>query len=51
MLQRFRTPLLALAVISFNEPNRVFDLGFKALPWGNTGYLKSNLNAVGNTKI
>ena len=36
--------------IPFNELNRVFDLGFKALPWGNTGYLKSNLNPVGTTK-
>ena len=25
--------------IPFNELNRVFDLGFKPLPWGNTGYL------------
>jgi len=33
--------------IPFNELNRVFDLGFKALPWGNTGYLKSNLNPIG----
>src|SRR5207237_8052408 len=33
--------------IPFNELNRVFDLGFKALPWGDTGYLKSNLNPVG----
>ena len=34
--------------IPFNELNRVFDLGFKALPWGNTGYLPSKLNPVGN---
>src|SRR6266436_3482131 len=34
--------------IPFNELNRVFDLGFKALPWGNTGYLPSKLNAVGS---
>src|SRR6266850_6931950 len=36
--------------IPFNELNRVFDLGFKALTWGNTGYLKSNLNPIGTTK-
>jgi len=36
--------------IPFNELNRVFDLGFKALPWGNTGYLPSKLNPVGTTK-
>jgi len=33
--------------IPFNELNRVFDLGFKSLPWGNNGYLKSNLTAAG----
>jgi len=35
--------------IPFNELNRIFDLGFKPLPWGNTGYLKSTLNPVGTT--
>ena len=34
--------------IPFNELNRVFDLGFKALPWGSTGYLKSTLSPVGS---
>jgi len=34
--------------IPFNELNRVFDLGFKAFPWGNTGYLPSRLNPVGS---
>jgi HK97 family phage portal protein len=29
--------------IPFNELNRVLDLGFKPLPWGDTGYLRSNL--------
>jgi len=33
--------------IPFNELNRVFDLGFKSFPWGNTGYLKSNLTPAG----
>ena len=33
--------------IPFNELNRVFDLGFKEFPWGNNGYLKSNLTPVG----
>jgi HK97 family phage portal protein len=36
--------------IPFNELNRVFDLGFKALPWGNTGYLPSKLNPLGTIK-
>ena len=35
--------------IPFNELNRIFDLGFKPLPWGDTGYLKSNLNPIGTT--
>ena len=30
--------------IPFNELNRVMDLGFKRLPWGDTGYLPANLN-------
>src|SRR5436190_10225893 len=34
----------------FNELNRVFDLGFKALPGGNTGYLPSKLNPSGTIK-
>jgi hypothetical protein len=34
--------------IPFNELNRVFDLGFKALPWGNTGYLPGTTQPVGN---
>src|ERR1043166_5558748 len=34
--------------VPFNEINRVFDLGFKSLPWGSTGYLKSNLTPVGS---
>jgi phage portal protein BeeE len=29
--------------IPFNELNRVLDLGFKPLPWGDAGYLPSNL--------
>ena len=33
--------------IPFNELNRVFDLGFKSFPWGDTGYLKSNLSPAG----
>jgi len=36
--------------IPFNELNRVFDLGFKPLPWGDTGYLAGKLNPVGRTK-
>jgi hypothetical protein len=33
--------------IPLNELNRVFDLGFKEFPWGNTGYLKSSLAPAG----
>jgi phage portal protein BeeE len=33
--------------IPFNELNRIFDLGFKHLPWGDTGYLPSKFNPVG----
>jgi phage portal protein BeeE len=33
--------------IPFNELNRVLDLGFKPLPWGDTGYLPSKLQKLG----
>jgi phage portal protein BeeE len=33
--------------IPFNELNRVFDLGFKSLPWGNTGYVSGKLAPIG----
>ena len=33
--------------IPFNELNRIFDLGFKSLPWGNTGYLPTKLKPTG----
>jgi len=36
--------------IPFNELNRIFDLGFKSLPWGNTGYLPSKLTKAGEIK-
>src|SRR5207248_1366815 len=29
--------------VPFNELNRVFDLGFKRLPWGDIGYIASQL--------
>jgi phage portal protein BeeE len=32
--------------VPFNELNRVLDLGFKPLPWGNTGYVASSMNPV-----
>jgi phage portal protein BeeE len=32
--------------IPFNELNRIFDLGFKPLPWGDTGYLPSKYHSV-----
>ena len=34
--------------VPFNELNRVLDLGFKALPWGDRGYLAAKLQEVGN---
>jgi phage portal protein BeeE len=33
--------------VPFNEVNRVLDLGFKPLPWGNTGHLATNLRDIG----
>jgi HK97 family phage portal protein len=33
--------------IPFNELNRVLDLGFKPLPWGNTGHLPATLQKTG----
>src|SRR5258708_12922940 len=49
IMQEARRPRLVAAKtgfdmgIPFNELNRVFDLGFKSFPWGNTGYLSSKL--------
>jgi phage portal protein BeeE len=34
--------------IPFNELNRVFDLGFKSFPWGDSGYLSSKLQTAGS---
>ncbi len=34
--------------IPLNELNRVFDLGFKSLPWGNKGYVSSKLTQTGD---
>jgi HK97 family phage portal protein len=33
--------------IPFNELNKIFDLGFKPLPWGNIGYLPAKYQPVG----
>ena len=33
--------------VPFNELNRVFDLGFKALPWGDRGYIPASLQQAG----
>ncbi len=33
--------------IPFNELNRVMDLGFKRLPWGDNGYLPASLQNLG----
>jgi len=32
--------------VTFNELNRVLDLGFKPLPWGDVGYTASNVKPV-----
>jgi len=32
--------------VSFNELNRVLDLGFKPLPWGDAGYLPASVHPV-----
>jgi HK97 family phage portal protein len=32
--------------IPFNELNRILDLGFKPLPWGDTGYLPNSLTPL-----
>jgi hypothetical protein len=36
--------------VPFNELNRVLDLGFKPLPWGDTGYVAANLQKLGENK-
>jgi HK97 family phage portal protein len=52
IMQAARRSRLAAAKIGFemgiplNELNRALDLGFKPLPWGNTGYLPSGLQPV-----
>ena len=54
IMQEARRSRLATAKTGFdmgiplNELNRVFDLGFKSFPWGNTGYLLNRLTPVGN---
>jgi len=37
--------------VPFNELNRVLDLGFKALPWGDRGYIGSKLQEVSNPHL
>jgi phage portal protein BeeE len=34
--------------VPFNELNRVLDLGFKPLPWGDEGYVAANLQRLGS---
>jgi HK97 family phage portal protein len=34
--------------VPFNELNRVLDLGFKPLPWGDSGHLAANLQSAGS---
>jgi hypothetical protein len=33
--------------VPFNELNRVLDLGFKPLPWGDAGYLPKAVQPAG----
>ena len=53
ILLHARTERLAAAKVGFdmgipfNELNRLFDLGFKRLPWGDTGYAPSSLAPLG----
>src|SRR5207244_4172143 len=53
ILQQARRNRLAAAKtgfdmgVPFNELNRVLDLGFKQLPWGDAGYVSSKLQKVG----
>ena len=35
--------------IPFNELNRLFDLGFKPLPWGDIGYVPRSMLPVGKS--
>ena len=58
LMQKARRTRLAAAKagfemgIPFNELNRVLDLGFKPLPWGEQGWLAGNLQpAVGSSEI
>lgn len=37
--------------VPFNELNRVLDLGLKPLPWGNSGFLRSNLRKLGDGPV
>jgi HK97 family phage portal protein len=37
--------------IPFNELNRVLDLGFKPLPWGDQGYVPSAMQPAGESQI
>jgi HK97 family phage portal protein len=52
ILQQARRSRLAAARagfemgVPFNELNRVLDLGFKPLPWGDQGYVSATLNEV-----
>jgi HK97 family phage portal protein len=55
IMQQARRTRLSTAKIGFdmgipvNELNSVLDLGFKPLPWGNTGYLPTNYQPVGKS--
>ena len=42
------TKVFAMGV-PFNEVNDAYELGFKPLPWGNTGYVAGLLQPVGGT--
>ncbi|HWQ93778.1 MAG TPA: phage portal protein [Clostridia bacterium] len=56
ILQKSRRDRLAAARagfemgVPFNELNRVLDLGFKPLPWGDRGYVAGKLNEVSDAQ-
>ncbi len=56
IMQEARRSRLASAKLGFelgvplNELNRVLDLGFKPLPWGDAGYVPANLQKLGENK-
>jgi len=49
---RWETATKALAAgVPLNELNSLFDLGLKNLPWGNTGYISTTLQPIGQSSL